>query len=118
WKPERNFTTGGIRQVDYNFKHPTQSMETWQASDAQYAFGHVESYDYPGDYLSEGPGKIVTRMRQRQERGADRRNRAVSDCVSLTSGQRVKLGGDKVPGHGETYLCLSATHRFVSEAYG
>lgn len=78
----------------------------------------MESFDYPGDYLSESPGKIVTRMRQRQERGADRRNQAVGDCVSLASGQRVKLGGDKVPGHGETYLCLSATHRFVSESYG
>ncbi|RJE82573.1 type VI secretion system Vgr family protein [Paracoccus onubensis] len=118
WLPERNFTTGAIRQVDYNFKIPAQSMETSQPSDAAYAFGHVESFDYPGDYLSESPGKIVTRMRQRQERGADRRNRAVGDCVSLLSGSRVTLGGDKVPGHGETYLCLSATHSFVSEAYG
>ncbi|WP_243698789.1 type VI secretion system Vgr family protein, partial [Paracoccus alkanivorans] len=118
WAPERNFTTGAVRQVDYNFKQPTQSMETSQPSDAAYAFGHVESFDYPGDYLSESPGKIVTRMRQRQERGGDRRNRAVGDCVSLTAGLRLRLGGDRVPGHGETYLCLSAAHSFVSEAYG
>ncbi len=28
------------------------------------------------------------------------------------------LSGDKAPGTGETYLCLSASHHFASEAYG
>ena len=70
------------------------------------------------DYLNQGVGKIVAGLRTRQERGADRRNRAVGDCVSLRSGKRVTLSGDRVPGTGETYLCLSASHHFVSEAYG
>lgn len=118
WAPERNVTTGAIRQTDYNFKMPNQKMETAHLGDAAYAQGQIESFDYPGDYLDEAPGKILTRMRTTQERGGDRRNRAVGDCVSLAAGLRVTLGGDKVPGHGETYICLSATHSFVSEAYG
>ena len=118
WAPERNVTTGAMRQTDYNFKMPTQKMETEQQGDAKYAQGQIESFDYPGDYLNEDIGKLMTRMRTAQERGADRRNRAVGDCVSLNAGKRVKLGGDKVPGHGETFICLSATHSFVSEAYG
>ena len=118
WAPERDVTTGAIRQTDYNFKLPTQKMETAHLGDAAYAQGQIESFDYPGDYLDETPGKILTRMRTTQERGGDRRNRAVGDCVSLAAGLRVTLGGDKVPGHGETYICLSATHSFVSEAYG
>lgn len=28
WKPARNFTTGAVLQTDYNFKHPTQKMDT------------------------------------------------------------------------------------------
>ncbi|RNF34180.1 type VI secretion system tip protein VgrG [Paracoccus methylarcula] len=118
WEPERNVTTGAVRQVDYNFKAPYQSMETRHMGDAAYPEGRIESYEYPGDYLSEDVGKVITRMKVRQERGADRRIRAVGDCVSLTSGYRFKLGGDKVPGHGEAFVCLSATHSFVSEAYG
>lgn len=118
WAPERNFTTGAIQQTDYNFKHPTQKMKTWQPGDAAYAQGQIESFDYPGDYLNEDVGKLLTRMRTRQERGADRRNRATGDCVSLSSGLRVTLGGEKVPGHGDTYICLTARHSFVSEAYG
>ena len=118
WAPERNITTGAIRLTDYNFKNPSQAMEADRLGDAAHAEGKIESFDYPGDYLGQDVGKIVAGLRTAQERGADRRNRAVGDCVSLGAGMRVKLSGDPVPGTGETYLCLSASHHFVSEAYG
>lgn len=118
WAPERNITTGAIRLTDYNFKHPTQAMEADRLGDAAHAQGQIESFDYPGDYPAQDVGKIVAGLRTSQERGADRRNRAVGDCVSLRAGRRVRLSGDAVPGTGETYLCLSASHHFVSEAYG
>lgn len=118
WAPERNLTTGAIRQTDYNFKKPDQAMETEELGDAAYAEGQIESFDYPGDYLDQGPGRIVSALRTAQERGADRRNRAIGDCVSLGSGMRIVLTGDTIPGTGDSYLCLSATHHFVSEAYG
>ncbi len=118
WAPERNVTTGAIRLVDYNFKKPSQAMEVDRLGDAQYAQGQIESFDYPGDYLAQDVGRLVAGLRTEQERGADRRNRAVGDCVSLGAGMLVTLSGDKVPGTGESYLCLSASHHFVSEAYG
>ncbi len=118
WAPERNLTVGAIRQTDYNFKRPDQAMETEALGDAEYAEGQIESFDYPGDYLEQGIGRIVSSLRTAQERGADRRNRAIGDCVSLGAGLRLTLSGDHVPGTGESYICLSATHHFVSEAYG
>ena len=118
WAPERNLTTGAVRQTDYNFKKPDQAMETEAVGDAGYAEGQIESFDYPGDYLEQGIGRLVTDLRTAQERGADRRNRAIGDCVSLSSGMRLVLTGDTIPGTGDSYLCLSATHHFVSEAYG
>ncbi|AUH33593.1 type VI secretion system Vgr family protein [Paracoccus tegillarcae] len=118
WAPERNIATGAVRLVDYNFKKPTQSMEVDRLGDAQHAQGQIESFDYPGDYLAQDVGRLVVGLRTEQERGADRRNRAVGDCVSLGAGMRMVLSGDKVPGHGESFLCLSASHHFVSEAYG
>ena len=118
WAPERNITTGAVRLVDYNFKKPNQAMEAAQMGDAAHAQGQIESFDYPGDYLVQDVGKLVAGLRTEQERGADRRNRAVGDCVSLGAGMRMTLSGDKVPGLGETFLCLSASHHFVSEAYG
>ena len=118
WAPERNVTTGAVRLVDYNFKKPDQAMEVDRLGDARHAQGRIESFDYPGDYLAQDVGRLVAGLRTEQERGADRRNRAVGDCVSLGAGMRMTLSGDKVPGTGETYLCLSASHHFVSEAYG
>ena len=118
WAPERNVTTGAVRLTDYNFKKPTQAMEVDRLGDAAYAQGQIESFDYPGDYPAQDVGRLVVGLRAEQERGADRRIRAVGDCTSLGAGMRMTLSGDKVPGTGETFLCLSASHHFVSEAYG
>ncbi|WP_411840223.1 type VI secretion system Vgr family protein [Paracoccus sp. ME4] len=118
WAPERNLTTGAVRLTDYNFTAPDQAMETDRQGDAAHAQGRIESFDYPGDYPAQDVGRIVAGLRMAQERGADRRNRAAGDCVSLRAGRRVTLSGAPVPGTGETHLCLSAAHSFVSEAYG
>ncbi|WP_312525879.1 type VI secretion system tip protein TssI/VgrG [Paracoccus sp. (in: a-proteobacteria)] len=118
WTPERNLTTGAVRLTDFNFKTPMAAMEADRAGDAAYTQGRIESFDYPGDYLDRGQGKGVAALRIDQERGGDRRQRAAGDCVSLGAGMRVKLDGDPVPGTGETYLCLTASYNFVSEAYG
>ena len=91
WAPERNLTVGAIRQTDYNFKKPDQAMETESLGDAEYTEGQIESFDYPGDYLDQGIGRIVSGLRTAQERGADRRNRATGDCVSLGAGMRLVL---------------------------
>ncbi len=117
WSAERRLTTGAMRLTDYNFIAPTQRMETGFRGDAIYARGDIESFDYPGDYLDEGIGRQVVRLRTQQERAKDHRVRAAGDCVSLGAGMRVQLTGDKVSGTGETYLCLSANHHFVSQAY-
>lgn len=118
WAPERNITTGAIRLTDYNFKTPDAAMQADRLGDAAHAQGQIESFDYPGDYPAQDVGKIVAGLRTSQERGADRRNRAVGDCATLRAGRRVTLSGDPVPGTGESYLCLSASHHFVAEAYG
>lgn len=119
WFPERNLTTGATRLTDFNFKSPTAAMEVDRIGDAAYAQGQIESYDYPGDYLAQGVGKTVAGLRTEQERGQDRRHRAVGDCTSLRAGMTVGLTGDQVPGvKDENYICLSATHSYVSDSYG
>ncbi len=119
WFPERRLTTGAMRLTDYNFKTPHAAMETDRVGDAKYAEGQIESYDYPGDYLAQGRGKDVVGLRTRQERGQDARHRAVGDCTSLGAGMTLTLTGDHVDGvKGAEYVCLSASHSYVSDAYG
>lgn len=119
WHPERNITTGGIRMTDYNFKTPNASMEVNQMGDAAYEQGQMESYDYPGEYLTEGSGKAFAAIRTDQERGQDNRHRAVGDCTSLSAGMTLGLTGEQVPGvKNQTYVCLTARHSYVSDSYG
>ncbi len=119
WFPERNLVTGAVRLTDFNFKTPKTAMEVDRVGDARYAEGQIESYDYPGDYLDQGTGRMLAGLRINQERGQDNRHRAVGDCVSLRAGMRLQLTGDQVPGvNDEGYLCLSASHSYVSDAYG
>ena len=119
WFPERRLTTGAVRLTDYNFKTPHAAMEVDRVGEAQYEQGQIESYDYPGDYLAQGQGKDVVGLRTRQERGQDARHRAIGDCTSLGSGMKVTLTGDHVDGvKGAEYVCLSASHSYVSDAYG
>lgn len=116
-RPERRMTTGGIRLTDYNFKNPGAGMETERMGDAAYAGGQIESYDYPGGYLEGGTGKEVARLRTLQERGQDRRMRAVGDVTSLRAGQTIEVTGDRVKGVDEPCLCLTARHSFATTAF-
>jgi len=118
WQPARRITTGAVRLTDYNFKTPNAAMEVDQQGDATHDQGRIESFDWPGDYRDPGQGRVVAQLRMQSERGQDRRYEAIGDVLTLGAGGRVTLAGDPVPGHGETYLCLAATHSYTSDNYG
>jgi len=118
WRPARRITTAAVRLTDYNFKTPNATMEVDRTGDATHAHGQIESFDWPGDYLDQGRGRIVAALRTDAERGQDRRYEAEGDVVSLLAGARLTLGGKDVQGIGADYLCLSATHTYASDNYG
>lgn len=119
WAPERNMTTGAVRMIDYNFKTPMADMEVDRIGDAAFAEGQLESFEYPGDYLDQSFGKELAALRTNQERGGDHRHRAIGDCTSLGAGMKLTLSGDPLPGAtGQDFLCISATHSYVSDGYG
>jgi type VI secretion system secreted protein VgrG len=118
WNPARRITTGAIRLTDYNFKTPMAAMLAQQQGDATHARGRTESFDYPGDYLEQGAGKLVASLRMSEERSKDRRYEAGGSVPTLTAGGRVTLTGEDVPGTGAEYVCLTAAHSFSSNSYG
>uniref|UniRef100_UPI000B2D2F05 type VI secretion system Vgr family protein n=1 Tax=Celeribacter ethanolicus TaxID=1758178 RepID=UPI000B2D2F05 len=86
WRPARRITTGAVRLTDYNFKTPTAAMETNSSSSSRYAQGQIESFDWPGDYLDQGRGDVVARLRSEGETGQDRRFEAQGDIPALGAG--------------------------------
>ena len=118
WRPARRITTGAIRLTDYNFKRPNARMEVDRVGDAAHAQGQIESFDWPGDFPDQDRGRVAAALRTDAERGQDRRFEAEGDVLSLSAGGRVTLTGTPVPGSGSDYLCLVATHSYVSDNYG
>ncbi|MDC0660904.1 type VI secretion system tip protein TssI/VgrG [Leisingera sp. SS27] len=119
WSPAQRITTGAVRLTEYNFKIPMAAQEAEQLSEVSHPSSDIESYDWPGDYLTQGEGRGVADRRLEEERGQVLRHHAEGDVVSLGAGWRVTLAGDEVPGAtGQTFVCLKATHRFRAQAYG
>ncbi|WP_052272296.1 type VI secretion system Vgr family protein [Leisingera sp. ANG-M7] len=119
WSPAQRITTGAVRLTEYNFKIPNAAQETEQLSEIAHPSSDIESYDWPGDYLTQGEGRGVADRRLEEERGQALRHHAEGDAVSLGAGWRVTLAGDELPGAtGQTFVCLKATHRFRAQAYG
>ena len=119
WHSERNFVTGAVRLTDFNFKTPDAMMEVDRMGDAAYAEGQLESYDYPGGYLDGGSGGKVAKLRLKQEQGADKRHRAIGDCLSLSAGMRCQITGQHTDAvDGKAFVCLKAQHFLESDAYG
>ncbi|MCF6443149.1 type VI secretion system tip protein VgrG [Nereida sp. MMG024] len=119
WSSADRVTTGAVRLTEYNFKIPMAAQEVDHMGDATHPGGDIESYDWPGDYLSQGEGQGVVNTRVDAERGQASRHEAEGDVISLGAGWRVSLRGDEVPGAtGKTFVCLKAQHRFRAQGYG
>ncbi|MBS8225764.1 type VI secretion system Vgr family protein, partial [Vannielia litorea] len=137
WREARGVTTGKVKLADYNFKKPGAKQVVEQLGDAEFAFGDIESYDYPTGIEDTGtPGaarepsrtasegeddaarKALVQLRTTQERSADFRTHAAGDVISLKSGMRcVARGPDAEFLGGAQHLCLEAHHDFTAKAY-
>ena len=119
WSTAARITTGAVRLTEYNFKIPHATQEVDQLGEAAHPQGDVESYDWPGDYLTQDEGRHVVTRRLEEERGQAPRHEAVGDVVSLGAGWRVTLAGDPVSSAtGQSFVCLRAEHQFRAQGYG
>jgi type VI secretion system secreted protein VgrG len=118
WSLARKITTGRVKLTDYNFKTPTAAMPVDQTGGAHHAQGEIESFDYPGIYPAQAPGKAVVRMRADGERGPDGLFLAAGDTASLSPGMLVTLTSHPEAAlNGKAYLLAHAEHKFDAEGY-
>lgn len=118
WSGGTRVTTGAVRLTEYNFKTPNAAQEVAFAQGDAHLHGDIESYDYPGDYLSSGEGQGVASRRQEAEVGQGPRHHAKGDVAGLAAGTCVSLTGDEIPGAThKRFVCIAATHRFRAQAY-
>lgn len=119
WSSGKRITTGAVRLTEYNFKLPKSLQEVDRVGNAAHPHGQIESFDYPGDYLTQSQGKGVVARRLDAERGQAPRHVAKGEVADLSAGLRVTITGEEMEEvTGRKFLCLKATHKLRAQAYG
>ena len=119
WFGGSRMTTGAVRLTEYNFKIPNSAQEVERSSGSKYDHGQIESFDWPGDYLTQDVGKTVVAKRIEAEEGQGLRVLAKGDVASLGAGLCVTLTGEKLhEATGRRFFCLKAHHQLRTQAYG
>jgi type VI secretion system secreted protein VgrG len=92
WKFHNEFKPGKYTQRDYNFMHPTRTLQAEAPSRIQQGGnGKFEVYDYPGSYEIQPDGDEWTKMRIEEEETAHAIVTGKSNCRSMYAGFRFDL---------------------------
>lgn len=116
WLPQRNFTTGRTRALDYDFA-TSGKPDIAQSDSVTYNGSDLESFEYTGRIASSGNGHDIVKRRLEAQRTADAQVRAGGSCLSLGAGMKVKVTGANPAAENGTYVCLSANHHYVHGAH-
>ena len=108
WKFHNEFKPGKYTQRDYNFKHPTRSLEAVAPSRIiQGGNDKYEVYDYPGSYEIQPDGDEWTKMRIEEEETPHAVVTARSNCRSMYAGFRFDLYNHDRRDQNTTWLITS-----------
>jgi type VI secretion system secreted protein VgrG len=92
WRFHNEFKPGKYRQRDFNFMHPTRTLEALAPSRIQQGGNDkYEVYDYPGSYEIQPDGDEWTKMRIEEEETAHAIVTAKSNCRSMYAGFKFDL---------------------------
>ena len=117
WASMREFTSGRVVTLDYNFEKPTQDMKGDETGDAGFENGEIEVFDYPNKHSQKGEGTDLARTRVDQLRAADKQHSASGNVVSLAPGMTFELEKHPIGRMNKEYLCVGADHSFVAESF-
>ena len=68
WKHVYEFRPGKVSQKDFNFKKPSDGLQTEEQSQIQFAkSSQLELYEYPGRYDQGDPGSRLTKIRLQEQ---------------------------------------------------
>ncbi|HTP86197.1 MAG TPA: type VI secretion system tip protein TssI/VgrG [Bryobacteraceae bacterium] len=108
WRFHNEFKPGKYTQRDYNFRHPTRSLQAEAPSRIrQGGNDKYEVYDYPGSYEIQTDGDEWTRMRIEEEETPHAIATGKSNCRSMYAGFRFDLYNHDRRDQNMTWLITS-----------
>jgi type VI secretion system secreted protein VgrG len=117
WTSKRRFSTGKIKQKDYDFTKPPKDLEAKQEAAEKYSNSKLEYYDWRGKYTEKDKGEQFAKIQLEAEQALDRRRRAEGDAPSVFPGSLITLENHPTASENTEYLAVRATHRFGTQDY-
>lgn len=119
WHHNYEFRTGRYAKRDYDFKKPSNRLQTGSAASMKVpGVGKYERFVYPGRYEDKGLGDQLTRLRVEADEAAHDVIRGESGCRSFTAGHRFTLQRhDDAPAEVSEYMHLSVSHHAQDYSY-
>ena len=112
WLPKRKMRAGKWTQRDYNFKTPTNNLQSTVNTLINVpTFKALERFDYPGGYTANAQGDQRTKVRMEAEESGYQAVDAESTACDFATGGRFTLGTHEVtPEAAKSYFVTSVTH--------
>lgn len=85
WRTTRDLRPGQYTLNDFNFEDPEGEMVAQSGKSA------FEIYDYPGEYMKQGEGQRLARLRLEEMEAPHLVIQGSSDCRAFTSGYKFRL---------------------------
>ena len=119
WSHQHSFRTGRYAKRDYDFKKPSDVMQTGIKGDMDVAgIGRYEQFLYPGRYYNKGLGENLTRLRIEHDEALHDQVLGKSTCRTFRTGHTFDLSRhDDNPGELDTYLLVSIQHDAADYSY-
>ncbi|MEI9982380.1 MAG: type VI secretion system tip protein TssI/VgrG [Aliidongia sp.] len=112
WAPKRKFRAGKWAQRDYNFKTPTNNLQSSVNTLINVpTFKPFERFDYPGGYTTTSAGDQKTRIRMEAEESGYQSVDAESTAADFATGGRFTIATHEVtPESAKGYFVTDVTH--------
>ena len=92
WKHVYEFRPGKVSQKDFNFKKPSDGLQTEEQSQIQFAkSSQLELYEYPGRYEQGDPGSRLTKIRLQEQEAEHDHVLGSGSYLSFTPGGKFKV---------------------------
>ncbi|TWU45012.1 Phage-related baseplate assembly protein [Novipirellula aureliae] len=117
WERRFEYVPGKYSQRDYNFKTPSNHLETEQQTAINLPnISDYEVYDYPGEYPEKGDGDVETRIRQESEETRHELISSSSTCRSFGTGGKFKVGVHRDSAEEGAEVVITSIHHIAHEA--
>ena len=119
WTHQYEFRTGRYAKRDYDFKKPSDHLQTGVATDMPLkGVKRFEHFIYPGRYEDKGFGEQLIRLRIEQDEASHDQVKGESGCRSFTPGHSFTLNRhDDAPEEMDDYVLLGVDHQASDYSY-